>query len=76
MDIDSIRRALLGNGVLGNAADISTLYPVWQQAYTSANESGQPFPQFEEWVQMQRQQGLLGEQAQMDPRAGMMRNQM
>lgn len=50
-----LARALLGNGMAGQAADISKLQPIHQQLKTEANMQGLPFPEFNEWLKSQNQ---------------------
>lgn len=45
-----LARALLGQGMAGQAADKTKLQAQWQQEYTNAQMQGMPFPQFEEWM--------------------------
>lgn len=56
-------RWLMGNGLLGQSADINRLQPIWQQEYINAAQSGQEYPQFEEWYKLLQSQvpnaGLL-----------------
>lgn len=62
-----LARALLGNGMAGQAADTSKLYPQYQQYAIDAQSQGeQPVP-FEQWAsefmgqgQMPQQQGPQG----------------
>ena len=52
-------RALLGQGVVGQTADIQKLQPIFQQQSIQAQMNGQPMPPFEVWAQQyqQTQQG-------------------
>lgn len=47
-------RALLGNGLAGQAADKQALYPQWQQYSMDAQMNGEPAIGFEEWVMQQQ----------------------
>ena len=49
MDRQELARLLLGQGMLGRTADVKKLYPIWQQEFTSAQETGQDYPQFQQW---------------------------
>jgi endonuclease YncB( thermonuclease family) len=59
-----LARALLGNGMAGKTADISQLYPQYQQAQIEAQINGQPLPPFEQWAQQ-----FMGQPQQ--PQSGM-----
>lgn len=49
-------RALLGQGMAGQAADKSKLQAQWQQQSMQAQMQGLPFPSFEEWMKQQGNQ--------------------
>lgn len=64
MQREMLARALLGNGMAGQAADAQSLYPQYQQAMMEAQESGQPPIPFEQWAQQfmgQGQQMMAGQ---------------
>ena len=44
-------RALLGQGMAGQTADLQKLMPIYQQQSMQAQVNGQPMPQFQEWAQ-------------------------
>ena len=48
-----LAKALLGQGMAGQAADISKLQPIYQQQNMQAQMQGLPFPSFEEWMKSQ-----------------------
>lgn len=57
---EMLARALLGNGMAGNAADTSKLYPQYQEEMIDAQSQGKPPIPFEQWVQQ-----FMGQQQQM-----------
>lgn len=65
-----LARALLGNGMAGQNADIRQLYPQYQQAQIEAQTSGAgPLPPFEQWAQqfMGQQSGQSQQIAPQNP---------
>ena len=52
-----IMRAMLGQGILGQTADVSQLQPIWQQMNVESQMGGgDPLPQFPEWYKLIQQQ--------------------
>lgn len=45
---------MLGNGLAYEAGLRQKLYQVWQEQAINAQMAGQPYPQFEQWVQQYR----------------------
>lgn len=45
-----LARALLGQGMAGQAADMGQLQPIYRQQNMQAQMQGLPFPPFEEWL--------------------------
>lgn len=66
-----IMRAMMGQGLLGETADISKLRPIWgQMNVESQMGGGAPLPQFEEWYQMMREK-LMPQTPGFNPAGGM-----
>ena len=59
---EMLAKALLGNGMAGQAADTSKLYPQYQEAMIEAQSQGQPPIPFEQWVQQFMGGGMQGGQ--------------
>lgn len=53
------QQAGAGNVLGMNAVQLQKMYPMWQQQSIDAQSQGQPFPQFNEWIQMQQQGGQM-----------------
>lgn len=65
-----LARALLGNGMAGQAADTSQLYPQYQQYAIDAQSQGeQPVP-FEQWAAEFMGQGQQAQQQPQGPQGG------
>ena len=65
---EMLAKALLGNGMAGQAADTSKLYPQYQEAMIEAQSQGQPPIPFEQWVQEFMgggPQGMIPQEGQM-----------
>jgi len=54
-----IARQLLGQGTIGDAADLQKMYPIWQKANIEAQMQGMAFPSFQEWSQSQMPQPIM-----------------
>lgn len=63
---EMLAKALLGNGMAGQAGDTSKLYPQYQEAMIEAQSQGQPPVPFEQWVQ-QFMGGGMPQEGQMPP---------
>lgn len=50
----------VGNVMGMNAMQLQKMYPIWQQQSIEAQSQGQPFPQFNEWIQMQQGGQMVG----------------
>lgn len=50
----------VGNVMGLNPMMAQKMYPMWQQQSIEAQTQGQPFPQFNEWLQMQQSGQMMG----------------
>lgn len=51
----------VGNVMGLNPVQLQRMYPMWQQQSIQAQSEGMPFPQFNEWIQMQHGGQMMGE---------------
>lgn len=49
MDRVELARILLGQGMLGHAADVMKLRPIYDEEFINASTEGKDYPSFEDW---------------------------